>query len=490
MEWEVVSVKGRLALCIALAALAASTATADPLVFRPKPSDEVLHNPHMGFQTFQRFNGDPLYARMWSEVGPTEFGPPPPSLENENYPETSVAYCRWYWDTIEPDDGVYRWEIIDAALATARERGQTLAIRVMCHDSAGRHDVPEWFRETGARGGTRRVGRGRGMRYWVPDYSDPLYVKYWTRLSEALAERYDGHVDLESVDIASIGPWGEWSTKPVDPPMAVKAALVDCYTDNFKKTPLLMQFDDAPSLAHAVAQGTGWRADCLGDMGHWGPEWCHMLDFYPRGIAYGRATDAWKRAPVAFEVCDVMGSWYERDWDVDYVFDEAVKWHTTYINAKSSPLPEAYDERVEKLLKRIGYRFRLRRFASAPAVKSGGEMRFNTWWENTGCAPIYRRYDLAIRLQSEEGVVVMETDADITTWLPGDIIYDSAVVVPEGLPPGRYALSVGLLDPLTGKPKIRLAQEGRNDDGWYSLGEIDVAARGDEIEQFAERGAP
>jgi hypothetical protein len=33
---------------------------------------------------------------------------------------------------------------------------------------------------------------------------------------------------------------------------------------------------------------------------------------------------------------------------------------------------------------------------------------------------------------------------------------------------------VAILDPRTGKPFIQLANEGRQPDGWYALGEITV----------------
>ena len=53
---------------------------------------------------------------------------------------------------------------------------------------------------------------------------------------------------------------------------------------------------------------------------------------------------------------------------------------------------------------------------------------------------------------------------------------DSTVVtvsLPE-LAPGRYPLRVALLDPTTRRPAIRLAIAGRQDDGWYQVGEIMV----------------
>jgi hypothetical protein len=461
-------------LCITVLAVIACLAV-EPAIFRPKPIDDVLYNPHMGFQTFQHFNGDPLFdGKRWTEVGPEEFGPKPASLENPNHPYTTVSYCRWYWDTIEPEDGTYRWDIIDGALATAHDRGQTLAIRVMCHDHEGKHDVPEWFKKTGAKGGAQDVKRSEKAHYWLPDYSDPLYIKYWTRINAELALRYDGHPDLEHVDCASIGPWGEWSTKPVNPPMWAKAALIDCYTDNFKKTPLLIQFDDPASMRYAVERGTGWRADCLGDMGGFSKTWCHMYDAYPEGIIYGGAEDAWETAPVAFEVCWVMQHWYEMGWDPDYIFDQAIKWHFSYFNTKSSAVPEKHWPAVWRCLKRMGYRFVLRKFVCRPEIRRGSIMRFQSWWDNKGCAPLYRRYDLALQLSSGGTSVAIKTDADVTKWLPGDVVYDDGIAVPYDIPAGAYNLRVGLLCPQSGQPKIQLAQEGRTADGWYELGQVQI----------------
>jgi hypothetical protein len=478
-------------LFMAIIALALCQWALEPVVFRPKVIDDILYNPHIGFQTFQHFNGDPLFEGLkWTEVGPEEFGPKPESLENKDHPHTTISYCRWYWDQIEPKDGEFRWSIIDGALRTARERGQTLAIRVMCFDSHGVNNVPQWLRDMGLNGAW--IEGKKDSRYWVPDYTNPLYTNYWTRLNREMALRYDGHPDLETVDCASIGPWGEWNTGPVDPPKPVKAALIDCYTDNFKKTPLLMQFDDHWSMRYGVDHGTGWRADCLGDMRVLsGNRWCHMYDAYPEGIIYGGAVDTWKTRPVVFEVCGVMGNWHANGWDCDYIFEEATaKWHMSQFNTKSSAVMPEQVPAVERALRRIGYRFALRKLAVAPIVRSGSVMRFHTWWENLGCAPIYRRYDLALQLVSDDTTVTLKTDADITKWLPGDTVYDGGVGLPADLAPGRYMLRLALACPQTGEPRIRLASEGLAGDGWYDLGEIKVVAADHPVAEYRMPGAP
>jgi hypothetical protein len=72
---------------------------------------------------------------------------------------------------------------------------------------------------------------------------------------------------------------------------------------------------------------------------------------------------------------------------------------------------------------------------------------------------------------------VLLTGADITKWLPGDNVFDSAVRVPTNLPAGDYELGLALLDPLSQAPKVKLAVRGGGEDGWYRLGTVKVEPR-------------
>jgi hypothetical protein len=88
---------------------------------------------------------------------------------------------------------------------------------------------------------------------------------------------------------------------------------------------------------------------------------------------------------------------------------------------------------VDGWLKRMGYRFVLRRFAHPARVAPQGKLAFTSWWENKGVAPCYREFPLAVRLAGEKTSAVMLTSADIRKWLPGDIVHDDAVFVPADL---------------------------------------------------------
>ena len=103
-------------------------AQAEHVIVRPTEIHGVLVNPGMGITTFQRYNGEPLYPGLrWSEAGPTE--PLAPVAAKPVFPETTIAYGRWHWATLEPERGKVRWEILDTALQQARLHGQTLALR-------------------------------------------------------------------------------------------------------------------------------------------------------------------------------------------------------------------------------------------------------------------------------------------------------------------------------------------------------------------------
>src|SRR5437762_8850035 len=100
---------------LVLLSLAISFLAPEPkVIVRPKEIDDVLVNPGMGIQTFQRFRGDAIYPDLqWSERGPEG---PLASSAPPDFPDSSLAYVRWFWDQVEPAPGKYRWEIVDRAL--------------------------------------------------------------------------------------------------------------------------------------------------------------------------------------------------------------------------------------------------------------------------------------------------------------------------------------------------------------------------------------
>jgi hypothetical protein len=422
--------------------------------------------------TFQRFNGDELNQGLrWTEGFPIEYQRYRGSLENKDYPQTSIAYFRIYWKFIEPEQGKFRWDLFDQAMRTARDRGQSLMIRIAPYGTEPNNDVPDWYRAP--------LGDESGRlpeKKWRTDPEDARYVRHFGGMIREFGKRYDGHPDLESVDVSIVGAWGEGAGSALLSEQT-RTGLLDCYLESFSKTPLVMLLTDAKTNGYGISKrNVGWRVDCLGDMGGFTPTWSHMYDYYPQQIIASGMRDAWQRAPVTLEVCWVMQHWKDKGWDVRYIIDQSLKWHISSFNAKSSAVPKEWWPEVNRWLKLMGYRFVLRKFTYPSSVEPSGKLEFTSWWENKGVAPCYKPYRVALRLRSEQAKATFLTEANITEWLPGDNLLDGRVFVPKDLPAGEYALEIAMVDPASALPRIKLAIEGRQPDAWYPLGKIRVTA--------------
>ncbi|MBV8894041.1 MAG: DUF4832 domain-containing protein [Acidobacteria bacterium] len=462
-------------VCLALILLGSGLCQAqrDTVIVRPAPIDDVLTNPGMGIETFQRFNGQATNPPLeWSEVGPvTKLAQ---ATTKPDFPDTTIAYLRWYWNALEPQQGRFRWDIIDLALAEARAHAQTLAIRLMPYSN--KDPLPEWYQRSGARRANKPSDKDGAI--WQPDFADPLYLKYWGEVVAEAGKRYDGNPYLDSVDISSVGYWGEgWS--PYMPAFSVQKAMIDIWFDAFPHTTLLMNFDEQQALTYGTSRGAGWRLDCLGDLRvksndpYFEPE---MLDVYPQQVVRAGIQDVWQRRPVSLEVCGTVSEWQRDHFDVNYILEQALRWHVTSVNLKSSPIPDDWKPEFENFQKKLGYRFLLRRLEYAKAAVPGSMMPIHMWWLNAGVAPAYINYPLAIELRSANDSAVINLPVDVRKWLPGDAVFDGSVYVPETLSVGVYTLRVAMLDPRSGKPAVRFAITGRDSDGWYNEGQIRVTS--------------
>jgi hypothetical protein len=427
-------------------------------------SEELFANPGMGWQTFHQF-ADRDKAL-------------------QGLPSAS-AYFRFYWREIEPRDGAIDFAQFDDLLGRARAAGQKFAFRVMTTGSGGYSDAPAWLKDQGCTGIEFTYG---GRTHWVPDFSDPLFQEKHFRLIRELGRRYDGHPDLDLVDIGSVGLWGEWhmsstkaiaTGKPVPMPSPeMQHKIIDAWCAAFPKTPKVALIGSEVGMRGAVKAGYGWRADCLGDMGGFSKTWNHMDNFYLQQLTKTGAEDAWQHGPVAFESCWDMRKWSEESWDVRHIFDYALRLHTSYVNNKSAPIPAEARAEVERFLKRIGYRLVLREVEHPSSVRAGEPLVLTTTWENVGVAPPYRDYVLATRLVQQNGdtnsAILSVSGSSVRGWLPGKKTPVLRANIPATAVAGPYHLDVGIVDPLTHSPAVRIAITNQLADGWHRVSRINV----------------
>ncbi len=467
-------------ICIVVGSASAQV-PGQTVTIRPEETDELLANPGIGWQTFHRTRDQDRSLPDW-------------------IPST-VHYARWGWGVLEPRPGEIDYAFLDQTLRATRAAGQQLAFRVMCcSTSRGRPYQPDWLPQAGGKVLTVDYSGQEGLT--IPDLDDPNTLALHLRLIQRLGERYDGHPDLDHMDLGTVGWWGEWhmsSSKTARmPTMENRKLIIDTYVNAFRKTPLLMLVGDTECLTYATERGAGWRADCLGDLGGFSKTWNHMHNAYPQLVQKAGAQDAWKRAPVAWESCWEMRRWVQDDWPLRYIFNYALALHGSYLNNKSAPLPTADEVRpeIERFLRRLGYRLVLKELSHPKQVRPGATLAIEAKWQNVGSAPCYRPYRVAYRLTDSEGRArTLVGSLTVEKWMPGSVevfteefmkqppdLPPGAVVpvadrvtLPEDLPPGEYNLAIGIIGVDSTDPLVRLAIRGRSADGWYPLSKLVVS---------------
>jgi hypothetical protein len=442
---------------------------------RPRELKTPLLNPHKGCATFQRFNGDPLYPTLRSShAGPTEF----PARQYDvapGYLPTTLACCKWFWETLEPDEGRFDWSMVDGALRTADERGQTLLVHLMPHGSWREPKVPGWYR---AKYRTVEKVTHQGQSPCnVPLYDSPEFLDHWGRVITEFGRRFDGDPRLESMDMSFIGPWGEGAGECSEEAIDRMAGI---YRKAHRKTPLVAMIAGYKMKA-GIRAGMGWRCACFGDLGIFeNPHldkalwWNHHFDCYPQEVVASGATDAWKHAPVHFETCGVPMDYFNKGFDLDLIFQQGLKFHGSVLMPKSTALPEPWMDRLAQFCNDLGYRFVLRQFKFDSRAKQGTSFDWWAWVENVGVAPIYRRYTLAVRLTQGNRTHIHHSPVDIRAWLPGDACLHENVRLPAEFQPGSVMLHAAFVDAATNATKVRFAVEGADGDGWVPLDTIEI----------------
>lgn len=471
----------RIGMAFIVVGMVTGLARGQQVVVTPQETDEILANPGMGWQTFHRT-----------------------ATQDKNLPPwipSTVHYARWGWRELEPQPGKIDYAFLDGVLKESREARQTLAFRVMCCSSSPRQPYhPRWLPDIGGKVVTTRYGSGPELE--VPVLDDPKVLAAHLDFIKRLGAQYDGHPDIDHLDLGTVGWWGEWhmsqSTNAPMPTLETQKKIVDAYLAAFKKTPLVMLIGGGDMLKQAVENGAGWRADCLGDMGGFSKNWCHMRMAYPKMLPAADAVDAWKTAPVAWETCWDMRKWVEEGWPLRFIFNYALALHGSVINNKSAPLPEGQNIRpeVERFLRRLGYRLVLKELSHPSKSQPGAKIQLAMKWQNVGSAPCYKPYRVAYRLSNDQGSgkVLVGTVA-VNKWFPGSVelftdeffkepkdlppgdvhAVADTISLPDDLSPGTYTLSLGVIGQDDTKPVVQLGIKGRSEDGWYPLSKLTIS---------------
>lgn len=478
----------RLALCLAAALLTACAQTS---------FEEVQPTRLTPFATQVAAVEPAATARLTAVVRPTALAGyvPNPNMgwqEGEGsvprFAQT-VGYDRIDWNLLNPAEGSYNWLPVETLRQKAQSTGDAFSFRVRPSRPppwGEGHTIPDWVIQQGAI-------IVRGTRSTEPLYASCLYLETHGRFVEAMRQKYDGDPDLAFLDVGSYGYFGDWysdqyDARPETLDWHARRWIADMYLGGeatrpcmdaygrvveityqyagFQQTQLVMPYtpgyEDSLDYVLSRRQDVGIRHDALGSEAH------HQL-FRDRGREYIEQT--WPREPVVFEFASDA---FTAD-ALERARAFAQEMHASYVHETLGG--RGNQALLEAVLEVVGYRLALQEIRYTTPVRPGETLFFEMNWVNSGSAPPYQTYPLVLWLTDAAGQPLYESEyqVDIQTWLPGAPIHlNGDMPLPAELPAGPVYLRLAFVDPATRQPVLNLAMDGRDEQGRYLIGAVEV----------------
>ena len=394
-----------------------------------------------------------------------------PRAEYDEVPQdVTLLYVDVTWREWEPERGVYDRQAVaqENQLDRWRAEGRHIVLRFVCDlpgDQAHR-DIPDWlFEECGGQDYDMEYGKGCS-----PHYDDARMVAYHAQAVQALGEWLGGDGFVAYVELGSLGHWGEWHVnrsagiEPL-PEEAVRDAYVEPWLAAFPHAKLLMR----RPFNIASREGLGVYNDMTGEPEDT-EEW---LDWLAHGGAYTQTGEenalaampqVWKGAPVGGEFTssipmgELIGSQLARTLAL------MERSHVTFLGPKTAKEEDGVQGR-SAVLGAMGYRLGVTQ-ARLRAAQGGTMLELR--WQNTGAAPLYWDWPVRVSVYDRRGALLETADVEIalSQLLPGMSMATQTLLTADGLSRRDRAgctVALGIIDPLTGEPAVRLTT-GRQDE--------------------------
>jgi hypothetical protein len=401
-------------------------------------------------------------------------------------PQPTDSYQRYEWVLVEPEPGAYDFSFIEKEAEAAKAVRRKFAFRISVVNEfynlyAGRDAAPDYLKTLV--GGTTCPKSGQSV--WVPNWDNPLFLERAKALVDTLAAKYDADPRISYYDIGIYGDYGEWhnyglcpapsdpNQSTVDASVETKRALVDIQVDAFKKTRVLMNSGGGEVDAFVYALSKSPRVGIRGDSttANW---FTTQFENWPPNCAssnnckkFEAMRDRWKTAPFATDPMDDTAA------NVAALIE---KFHLALIANSGTVVA---DPDYPEVAKRLGYRFVLNSVTRPEAVAPGQGFTLSSAWSNVGVTPAYEPFTITWELRDATGASVARASSsrDLEKLLPTTEpeSTDDCFAVPAALTAGTYSLHVGVVDPNNYSPPLALAIAGVQADGFYQLGNVDVA---------------
>lgn len=391
----------------------------------------------------------------------------------------TLAYVPVYWRDLEKEEGVYDFESLEKQyhFQEWRERETRLILRVVADSPSLEGDltIPQWlYQKMDGDGAWYDNDYGKGFS---PNYENKMFIQAHKKLLTALGKRYDKDPQIAWVQLGSLGHWGEWhvhthSGIQAFPNTSVTDLYVKDYVDAFPHKKLLMRrpygvvnqyglglYNDSFGILKEHERWMGWiQKGYLSDQ---------------NGQKLPGAPDFWKKAPSGGEIASAHEiNWYFSEKSFSEMMQMIKESHTTFLGPhipKESRLSKEEWQRALICQQEMGFCLAMEK--AVLSQRRGKDLSLDLWWKNLGNAPFYEDWDIRLVLKEENGGAIWKKDlkAEPSSWLDKGI-FSADLPGTCDLPPGRYEIWAGLLDPMTGRCSLDLAVELPKKDGMYQIG--------------------
>jgi hypothetical protein len=451
--------------------------------------DDVLPNPFKGFATRIGFE-NPIY-------------------------ETMLQYSRFTWKELEVEKGVIDWDYFEKDWGNIDETGKRVAFRIMCvlpqgtdyyvrlfdygnkegtieerintflNNGEGHFDIPEWLIDEGVRMIPYTIEGCKGGMALSPDFNDPKFLKAHRNFIMALGARYDNDPRIAWIDIGTYGFWGEWhwlyrgNHEALEITEETKKAILEHYYGAFPNTPKVITFDDIFGHRYVVKRGGGIRNDCLAGLFN-GED---QNEVYLEYVGDLNKT-AWKTGIINGEFCGNVKEFIKATTErFNETYDFIQKTHWSVITFKLcqaggniEPVSEEHRSNLDKLHKKLGYRFVLLEVSHDEEINKGDTLKITIQVENKGVAPFYFNWPLVLYLINFEGNIALQQDlnVDIRQWLPGTHIVSVDFIIPSNISPNIYEIKLAIHNPVKDAPGVMFANTGQDEEGRYLVSRLKI----------------
>lgn len=401
------------------------------LTFSPAASTEVLLSPGMGLAPWAD-SDDTLYLK------------------------TSLVYVELKWSDWEPEDDVFNVDFVNEYynLDFYREDGRQVVFRFICDEPTDEEhmDIPQWLYDA-----TDGDGQFYDIEYGIgysPNYSNETFIEEHGEAIAALGEAYGQDDFFVYVELGSLGHWGEWHVDYESgitqlPEYATRERYVRPYLNAFPNAKFLLRYQ----LMDAVQYSMGLFNDLTGDYDetmYWLSQKDESVWEQTGEAELADCSEVWKTLPIGGEFAQTYQNSYFMRKEFDRTLEAIVMSHQSFIGPKIiiDEGDDHYTEQMNKILKTIGYRYRVDSVKMDFTEKESFQITCTV--VNDGIAPIYDSYSVQVVIYDTESNPIWsmdELDIDLRNITPDKSgVFTVSAPKDEFDDDSKYILAISVVD--------------------------------------------